>query len=129
MLMPKNSVTGFDHRIPAPKYLRYFGNFSPLIYTSCIEGKTAKTYLFWDNLLYHYKSLAPLYGKKIEFKVLSFYFHLFIFLDLSCPFAGWFVGRSVGVMLHVHAHIGSRYHQKGISEEVNHLSLEEISYL
>ena len=36
-----------------------------------ICGKTAKTYLFWDNLMYHYKNLAPLYGKKIEFKVNS----------------------------------------------------------
>jgi len=30
--------------------------------------KTAKSYLFWDNLIYHYKHLAPLCGKKIEFK-------------------------------------------------------------
>ena len=27
-----------------------------------ICGKTAKTYKFWDNLLYHYKHLYPLYG-------------------------------------------------------------------
>ena len=40
-----------------------------------ICGKTAKTYLFWDNLMYHYKYLAPLYGKKIEFKVNAKYLH------------------------------------------------------
>jgi len=33
-----------------------------------ICGKTAKTYKFWDNLLYHYKHLYPLYGKPVEFK-------------------------------------------------------------
>ena len=27
-----------------------------------ICGKTAKTYKFWDNLIYHYKHLYPLYG-------------------------------------------------------------------
>merc|ERR1719400_480001 len=33
-----------------------------------ICGKTAKTYKFWDNLIYHYKHLYPLYGKPVEFK-------------------------------------------------------------
>jgi len=33
-----------------------------------ICGKTAKSYLYWDNLIYHYKNLAPLYGKNVEFK-------------------------------------------------------------
>ena len=28
-----------------------------------ICGKTAKTYKFWDNLIYHYKHLYPLYGR------------------------------------------------------------------
>ena len=28
-----------------------------------ICGKTAKTYKFWDNLIYHYKHLYPLYGE------------------------------------------------------------------
>merc|ERR1719460_1074398 len=32
-----------------------------------ICGKTAKTYKFWDNLIYHYKHLYPLYGKPVEF--------------------------------------------------------------
>jgi len=33
-----------------------------------ICGKTAKSYKFWDNLMYHYKHLYPLYGKPVEFK-------------------------------------------------------------
>merc|ERR1719430_660906 len=33
-----------------------------------ICGKTAKSYKFWDNLMYHYKTLAPLYDKKVDFK-------------------------------------------------------------
>ena len=31
-------------------------------------GKTAKDYKFWDNLMYHYKNLYPLYDKKVDFK-------------------------------------------------------------
>jgi hypothetical protein len=31
--------------------------------------RTAKTYLYWDNLMYHFKNLAPLYGKRVDFKV------------------------------------------------------------
>jgi len=27
-----------------------------------------KAYTFWDNLIYHYKHLYPLYGKPIDFK-------------------------------------------------------------
>ena len=30
-------------------------------------GKTAKDYKFWDNLMYHYKNLYPLYDKKVDF--------------------------------------------------------------
>ena len=30
-------------------------------------GKTAKDYKFWDNLMYHYKTLYPLYDKKVDF--------------------------------------------------------------
>ena len=48
-------------------------------------GKTAKTYMFWDNLMYHYKNLAPLYGKKIEFKV-SIYSS--IYLSISNNLSG-----------------------------------------
>ena len=33
-----------------------------------LTGKTAKSYKFWDNLIYHYKNLYPLYGKPIDFK-------------------------------------------------------------
>ena len=32
-----------------------------------ICGKTAKSYKFWDNLMYHYKTLYPLYDKKVDF--------------------------------------------------------------
>jgi len=31
-------------------------------------GKTAKDYKFWDNLMYHYKNLYPMYDKKVDFK-------------------------------------------------------------
>merc|ERR1719175_350543 len=31
-------------------------------------GKTAKDYKFWDNLVYHYKNLYPMYDKKVDFK-------------------------------------------------------------
>lgn len=31
-------------------------------------GKTAKQYQFWDNLIYHYKNLYPMYDKKVDFK-------------------------------------------------------------
>merc|ERR1719331_1360178 len=31
-------------------------------------GKIAKDYKFWDNLMYHYKNLYPLYDKKVDFK-------------------------------------------------------------
>merc|ERR1719153_145220 len=30
-------------------------------------GKTGKGYKFWDNLMYHYKNLYPLYDKKVDF--------------------------------------------------------------
>ena len=33
-----------------------------------ICGKTAKSYKFWDNLMYHYKHLYPLYGKPVDFQ-------------------------------------------------------------
>lgn len=32
-----------------------------------ICGKTAKNYKFWDNLMYHYKNLYPMYDKKVDF--------------------------------------------------------------
>jgi len=51
-------------------------------------GKTAKTYLFWDNLVYHYKNLAPLYGKKIEFK------------EYKCPHDGWLYNFPENLKLH-----------------------------
>ena len=31
-------------------------------------GKTAKDYKFFDNLMYHYKNLAPMYDKKVDFQ-------------------------------------------------------------
>ncbi|XP_023336433.1 uncharacterized protein LOC111707550 [Eurytemora carolleeae] len=53
-----------------------------------ICGKTAKTYLFWDNLMYHYKYLAPLYGKKIEFK------------EYISPHDGWLFSFPQNLKLH-----------------------------
>jgi hypothetical protein len=37
--------------------------------------RTAKSYLYWDNLMYHFKNLAPLYGKRVHFKVGIFIKH------------------------------------------------------
>ena len=42
-----------------------------------ICGKTAKTYKFWDNLLYHYKHLYPLYGRLLY--VVMLYVHNMVF--------------------------------------------------
>jgi hypothetical protein len=53
-----------------------------------ICGKTAKTYVFWDNLMYHYKNLAPLYGKKIEFK------------EYISPHDGWLFSFPQNLKLH-----------------------------
>jgi len=53
-----------------------------------ICGKTAKAYKFWDNLIYHYKNLAPLYGKKIEFE------------QYVCPHDGWLFHHSDNLKLH-----------------------------
>jgi len=53
-----------------------------------ICGKTARTYLFWDNLMHHYKYLAPLYGRKIEFK------------EYTCPHDNWLFNYSENLKLH-----------------------------
>merc|ERR1712045_491429 len=41
-----------------------------------ICGKTAKTYKFWDNLIYHYKHLYPLYGTLYD----NYYIYLLLLL-------------------------------------------------
>jgi len=51
-------------------------------------GKTAKSYKFWDNLMYHYKNLAPLYGKSVEFK------------QYICPHDNWLFNHSENLKLH-----------------------------
>lgn len=51
-------------------------------------GKTAKSYKFWDNLMYHYKNLAPLYGKTVEFK------------QYVCPHDNWLFNQSDNLKLH-----------------------------
>lgn len=51
-------------------------------------GKTAKDYKFWDNLMYHYKNLAPLYGKSVEFK------------QYICPHDNWLFNHSENLKLH-----------------------------
>jgi len=53
-----------------------------------ICGKTAKSYKFWDNLMYHYKNLAPLYGKSVEFK------------EYVCPHDNWLFNQSDNLKLH-----------------------------
>ena len=52
-------------------------------------GKTAKSYKFWDNLMYHYKNLAPLYGKTVEFK------------QYVCPHDNWLFNQSDNLKLHI----------------------------
>jgi len=53
-----------------------------------ICGKTARSYMFWDNLIYHYKNLAPLFGKKIEFQ------------EHVCPHDGWLYYEPGNLKLH-----------------------------
>jgi len=51
-------------------------------------GKTAKSYKFWDNLMYHYKHLAPLYGPKVDFN------------QYICPHDSWLFSHSDNLKLH-----------------------------
>lgn len=51
-------------------------------------ARTAKTYLYWDNLVYHFKHLAPLYGKRVDFK------------EYTCPHDGWLFSFSENLRLH-----------------------------
>ena len=55
-------------------------------------GKTAKSYKFWDNLMYHYKNLAPLYGKTVEFK------------QYVCPHNNWLIKQSDNQMYYRKEH-------------------------
>jgi len=50
--------------------------------------QTAKSYKFWDNLMYHYKHLAPLYGHKVEFR------------QYTSPHDGWLYNESSNLKLH-----------------------------
>ena len=51
-------------------------------------GKTAKSYKFWDNLMYHYENLYPLYPKSVEFK------------QYTCPHDNWLFNQSDNLKLH-----------------------------
>jgi len=51
-------------------------------------GKTAKSYTFWDNLMYHYENLYPLYPKSVEFK------------QYICPHDNWLFNQSDNLKLH-----------------------------
>jgi len=53
-----------------------------------ICGKTGKAYKFWDNLIYHYKNLAPLYGKPVDFK------------QYVCPHDDWLFNYRENLKLH-----------------------------
>jgi len=50
--------------------------------------KTAKTYMFWDNVMLHYKKLAPLYGKTIDFE------------QYICPHDNWLFNHRDNLKLH-----------------------------
>lgn len=53
-----------------------------------ICGKTAKSYKFWDNLIYHYKTLAPLYGRSVDFN------------QYICPHDNWLFNHTENLKLH-----------------------------
>jgi len=77
-------------------------------------GVTAKSYKFWDNLIYHYKNLAPLHGPKVEFH------------QYTCPHDNWLFTERSNLKLHNKV---CKYEQAQATEIEHRLNLDNAEWV